>query len=398
MSGNEILRSRRLLSLVVPTVVAVVVLCVVPHRWCGRDARAWFGNERDCQLSLARGVEQSVLADAMDATSFSTGSARFDGEWLFGSYLMAGIGYSQLAMLHPDQRDWCRTRSEACIRLLQSPMVRAFDARSWSGEDPLASLGGSNGHAAYLGYLNLLLGLHRQAFGGQGEIAALNDRISAALMRRMVASPTGLIQTYPGETYPVDNCFVAGSIGLHHRVTGQPRPAVLQKWITDIREHVIDRDTGLLIQAVDNRDFTPLDEPRGSGTVLGLLAVRYADPDLARQLYEAVQGQLVGNWLGFGGVSEYPAGREGRGDIDSGPIVFGYGMSATGFSLGAARAGGDWRTFRRLYATTYLCGAPLRRNGTLQFVSGGQLGNAILFAMLTTPPLDLIAASTGEVE
>jgi hypothetical protein len=388
MRGNDTLRSRRLLLAIGPAVVALVVLFSLPNRWCARHARAWYGDDKELQLSLARGVEQLVLVDPIAPTSFSTGSERFDGEWLFGSYLMAGIGYCQLAAIHPDQTDWCRTRSAACIRRLQLPAIRAFDAQSWNGEDPLASLSGDNGHAAYLGYLNLLLGMHRKAFGEEETVTALNNRITAALIRRMANSPTGLIQTYPGETYPVDNCFVAGSIGLHQSLTGQPTSAALKTWLTNIREHVIDPDTGLLIQAVEQRDFTPLDEPRGSGTVLGLLAVRYADPELARELYKAMQWQLMGNWLGFGAVGEYPAESKGGGDIDSGPIVFGYGMSATGFSLGAARACSDWRYFRRLYATTHLCGAPLREGNTLQFVSGGALGNSILFAMLTTPPLE----------
>ena len=81
-------------------------------------------------------------------------------------------------------------------------------------------------------------------------------------------------------------------------------------------------------------------------------------------------------------VREYPAGQHGRGDIDSGPIVLGYGVSATGFALGAARAHGDARTFRALYATLHLFGAPRRDDGGLELLSGGPLGNAIALAML----------------
>jgi len=82
-------------------------------------------------------------------------------------------------------------------------------------------------------------------------------------------------------------------------------------------------------------------------------------------------------------VREYPHGHSGSGDIDSGPVILGYGVSATGFALGPARIHGDQALFGRLLRTAVLFGAPLQRKDTLEFVSGGPLGNAILFAMLT---------------
>ena len=43
---------------------------------------------------------------------------------------------------------------------------------------------------------------------------------------------------------------------------------------------------------------------------------------------------LADSVLGFGAVYEYPVAyrKVGRGDIDSGPLVLGYAVSATGFS------------------------------------------------------------------
>jgi hypothetical protein len=39
--------------------------------------------------------------------------------------------------------------------------------------------------------------------------------------------------------------------------------------------------------------------------------------------------------------------------------------------------------------TAYLCGGPHRRSGHWEYVSGGPLGNAILFAMMTAPPANI---------
>jgi hypothetical protein len=63
----------------------------------------------------------------------------------------------------------------------------------------------------------------------------------------------------------------------------------------------------------------------------------------------------------------------------------GFGVSATGFALGASRAHGDREVFTALYATTHLFGAPFDERGKRTHATGGPLGDAILFAMMTAP-------------
>jgi hypothetical protein len=114
--------------------------------------------------------------------------------------------------------------------------------------------------------------------------------------------------------------------------------------------------------------------------------ISFADYDFAHQLFDAAKSNLAKTVFGFGGVREYAKGTKGGyGDIDSGPVVFGYGLSATGFMLGDTRLFEDRDYFRRLYATAYAWGAPYEGGGRLNFVTGASLGDAIMFAMLTAP-------------
>jgi len=373
----------RIVGLAAGAAAAVAVTATLPAAWCGRGAAKWMEGDAARQLRLSRGVARLVCDESLSRSRFRTGVSQFSGEWLFGSYLMAGIGFAQTVMEHPELHAQHAPPARRCIEGMLTDEVRAFDRESW-GEDPLDGIDGPNHHAAYLGYLNFLLGLHRLAFG-EDSYAGLNDRITAALVRHIDASPIVLLETYPGEVYPVDNCFVIGSVGLHQRATGSDHGAAIRRWTERARAKYVDPDARLLIQAVDPADGSPADEPRGSGTALGLIALHYADPRLARELYEGLKASLAGSVLGFGAVREYPRRRTGRGDIDSGPIVFGYGCSATGFSIAGARRYGDDAFFRRLFATAHLCGAPVSRGDRREYVSGGPLGNAILFAMLTTP-------------
>jgi hypothetical protein len=356
---------------------------IVPHRWCMRGAEAWYRGDPETQAALARGMERWISGD-LTAAAYNTGSAKFDGEWLFGTYLMAGFGFGQSALEHPEWTERHAALMARCIDRILSPEVREFDRSSW-GDDPIETLDGSSNHAAYLGYFNLLLGLHRRV-DPASPYAGLNDRITSALARRLEKSPLFLLQTYPDEVYPVDNCAVAASIGLYDRVTGADHGALLRAWTERVRERYRDAATGLLIQAVDARTGAPIDAPRGSGTCLGAYFMSFSDPVFSGELYRAARRGLGGTFMGFGVVREYPpAFPGGRGDIDSGPIILGYGVSATGFCLAGARSHGDGDYHARLYATVHLYGAPRDAEGRREFVTGGPLGNAILFAMLTAP-------------
>jgi len=379
---------RIVLRTAVGLTLMVVGVGTVPHQWCSRfagggGASRWWEGDIQSQTAIARGVEQWVTAD-LGREDFTTGSSKFDGEWLFGTYMMAVMGLGQTALEHPELKGSHLPLIDHCIERILSEEVRAFDREAW-GDDPIESLDGESHHAAYLGYLNLALSL-RRLLGPESPSAEINDRITAALARRIGSSKIMLMETYRSEVYPVDNCAVVGSIGLYDRATGADHSELIRRWVGNCRKRCVDPETGLLYQCVSAWTGEAIDEPRGSGTTLGLYFLSFADRDFSRELFGAVQRSLAGNLFGFGAVREYPRGVTGTGDIDSGPIVFGYGISPTGFSLAGSRMYGDRELFGRAYASAVLWGAPLERKGRFEFVTGGPIGNALLFAMLTAQP------------
>lgn len=368
---------------VVAASLAVAVVLTLPGWWCRRGARGAFDGNPPGLRALALGAKALVLDAAFSPDQFHNQDKLFNGEWFFGSYFTAGCGFAQLVSEHPDLAAEFTPAATECVNRLLNPETRAFDTAMWGG-DALASLDGNDGHAAYLGYLNFLLGLERRVNPATPH-AALNDRISAALARRLLASPIGLLETYPNEVYPVDNGFVAGSLGLHERNAGTSHRAALDHWRARMREKYIDPASGLLIQAVNVTDGSDIDAPRASGTALGLWPIQSVDPAMAADLYRALVTHQRRTFAGFAAMREYAPGHSGLGDIDSGPVVGGIGLSPTGFALAGARMHGDFDTFRGLYASAHLFGAPAHRDGRLAYISGGALGNAILFAMLTAP-------------
>jgi hypothetical protein len=356
---------------IVPLVLFVLGALLVPSRLCARGSRALYDGDAEAQRELARGVEEWVTQD-LARVSFATGSSRFEGEWLFGTYMMAAMGFGQTG--DP-------ARVETCADAMLREQVGAFDREAW-GEDALASLDGPRGHAAYLGYMNLALAMHR-TLAKDSRYAALSDRISDALARRLDASRLALLETYPTEVYPVDNAAVLASIALRDRAAGdRAHAATLARALAEMRAKYIEPGSGLLLQSVD-AEVGRGSDARGSGTLLAVYFLSFADMELSRALWRAAERALATSVLGFGVVREYPVG--GRADIDSGPIAFGFGVSATGFALAGACIHGDPDRFARLWATATLFGAPIDRGDTRRWVTGGPLGDAILFAMATAP-------------
>ncbi len=366
--------------------IFLVALYTLPRYWCGRQAAALWSDRPAAIEPLARGVSAWVGGGVHDS-DFHTGSALFNAEWTFGSYFMAGMGLTQLVLRMPATHGRYLPIIDKCVDKLLHNSTRMFDTNAWK-EDAMRSLKGDKGHAAYLGDLNLLLGLYRQVNRDNARFNNHNRRISRALARRLEESDIGLIETYPGQVYPVDNAAVIGSLALFDRAEGSARHRkLLARWGEHTRHRYVHKDSGLLYQAVDASTGEPRDKPRASGTALAAYFLSFSHPALSAQLFAALKESVGTSFLGFGLVREYPSSvKGGKGDIDSGPVVFGLSFSGTGFAIAAARIHGDRGLFADLYSTAYLMGAPFQEEGRRNFVAGGPLGNAILLAMITAGP------------
>lgn len=290
---------------------------------------------------------------------------------------MAILGLGQIVREHPETRDAYLPAMRAAAARLADPLTLGYAKRKW-GANGLVAVKPDEGHA-YLGYINLALGMLR-AIDPDTPYAALNDRLTAALADRLDRSPTGLVETYPGETWPPDVAAVAGSIGLHAAVTGVDRRELLARWVDRFTRCAVS-PSGYLVQRVQSGTCKPVDAPRGSGTAIATYFVGFADAALSRRLFEAVRDRGRITRLGFGGVREYLDGAGGKGDGNSGPILFGASVGATGYALGAARAHGDRDFFAELYRSATLGRRALgaKKAGVPDLA----VGDALLLAMMT---------------
>jgi hypothetical protein len=375
-------RYRRVLAIVIGVVVAVTVAVALPNWWCGREADAWYRGDAERVHGLA---EEMVAFEADDDHRRATGSAGvIDGMWGLLTHQMTALGLAQVCLSHPGWRDrYAPVATRAAAKSL-APELRTVFTDAWHGEDGETGLDGPHGHA-YLAYPALALGMARlvdPAF--PADLARRQDALVAAYERRLLASPTALLDTFPGEAYPTDVAAVAAAIAVHGRATGVDHRAVLTHWAQQVRAAQIDRRTGLVLQRMGT-DGRMHDAPRASGTGLAAYFAGFADRGLAGELASAFFRQER-SVLGFGAIHEYGNGYQGAGDIDSGPVVLGIGVSATSFALAAARSTGRRDIFTRVFRTVDLLGVPLRSGSRRRFATGGVVGNALLLAFLTSGP------------
>jgi hypothetical protein len=365
--------------LAVFVVSSIATLAFVPRLVAGRDANRWYDGDLETQDALAENVAQRVMAQP-GLHFYHTKSARFDGQSAIAIYQMTILGLGQIVLEHPEKRaEYLPVMKHAAMQMTNENTL-AYAESVW-GQNGVVSMGPGQGHA-YLGYVNLALGMLR-AVDPDTPFRAQHDRISAELAERLFASKTGMIETYPTETWPPDVAAVAGSIGLHSKLSGVDRSVQLRTWAERFASCAVDPGSGYLVQRVRSGTCQPLDAPRGSGTAVSAYFISFVDRALSRRLHGALREQGRRTLLGFGGIREYAPGHEGKGDVNAGPILLAVSVGATGFAIGSARSNSDRDLYRELYRTAHLFGVPVSRDHGRGFAVGGALGNALLLAMLT---------------
>ena len=366
-----------------------VVTATFPAWWCGVGADRWFDDPQQ-QVAFAKAFEKHVQSELV-LGDFGTANEQYDGEWLFCTHVLGATGFAQMAIQHPQRKEQYVQQMENCIEKLLEDEMQRFDQKLWGNKAMETLDSDTEHHGAYLAYLNFVLSLHR-TLKPESRFASTNDLITETLVRRFEKSKLLLLQTYRNQVYPADNCLAIASIGLHDKATDAGNSEILDKIISNFRTVCIDKKSGLMFQAINNFSGKPLDEPRGSGTTFGLYFLSFADRKIAAELYQAARDELASSVIGFGLMQEYPkSSRGGIGDVDSGPVIMNFGVSPTGFMIAGTRIFGDRHYFKRLYRTSVLFGAPLKIGGQWEYVTGGPLGNAIMFAMLTAVPTEVMA-------
>jgi hypothetical protein len=179
-----------------------------------------------------------------------------------------------------------------------------------------------NGWSAYV--LGTKLSLEASATRNEKDVqefSALCNRISKAIQESTFPA------SYPGSAWPADAVICVASLSLHDRIFDGQYAQAIRSWVSRVEEHY--DANGMIPHSVRPFDGKTRESARGSSQALMLIFVREIDEQLANKQFKMFRDRFVDTKLGLAGIREYPSGEFGLGDIDSGPVILGFGGAAT---------------------------------------------------------------------
>jgi hypothetical protein len=215
----------------------------------------------------------------------------------------------------------------------------------------------------------------------------LTERVNA-IVARFHASPQMMLESYPDECWTFDHCVALDAIKMADCLDGTDHSKLIHDWIAMAKQKLVDPKSGLLISSFTMRG-APLIGPEGSSIWMVAHSLQLLDEDFARDQYQLARKELGTVTLGFGYAHEWPENWKGDADIDSGPIIPGFDISAgsSGMAFIGASSFGDDPFLASLAATVDFAGFPSRTDGRLKYCASNQVGDAALLYAATLGPL-----------
>ena len=288
-----------------------------------------------------------------------------NAEWGLFTLSFSTYGLANLAKQQPDLRaEAAATIGRAIAVALTPPLRQPFE---FDNEMPATGRAPSlPGSVLYLGHLNLMLGCHRQLVPGS-PYRHLHDSLSAALAARFRQASSGNLPSYPGRRWLPDNTVALASLALHSRLTGSAHADAGQRWVARAKTQWLAPPTGLLASMVDTAG-QPSEGPRGSHLGWSIWFLAQVDSAFARQQYALYQRHHSTNLGVLRMYREFSGSYEtGAGNVDSGPLILGYGIPATAFAFADAVALRDYRNAQRLRRVISLGSRDIREGDELRY-------------------------------
>lgn len=311
-----------------------------------------------------------------------------NAEWDFMGRTFLALGLLDLALHEPELE-------EGCLAVVDAMLAETLRLEAERGQHHFllpyargAPFRGPSGRSLFVDGELLLVAAARRLVAEEPGLRGVVRERAAACAAAMEAGPVLSGESYPDECWAFCNAAALAGLRLADAVDGTDHGDLARRWVARARERLIDESSGLLVSSY-HWDGRHRDGPEGSSIWFAIHALWLVDEPFAREQWERARPALGEQLLGFGWAREWPRGREGPVDIDSGPIVPGLEASASSSGLGilAAATAGDDEWLAALLRSLDLGGFPLEEDGELRYAAGNQVGDAVLLRALVHGPL-----------
>lgn len=297
-----------------------------------------------------------------------------EAEWPFMATCFFAYACANLAKCDPLIRDEALEHMRWSIEALQTPRLTGFITNHFGPPFAKKNLRASpfvHGH-----FLNVVV-RYREVSGDE-RFDGLAHRVASALSKAYEKDDQGVLASYSDMWWLSENFVALSALARYDRVFDRNTARVTSKFLSSVRAHYTDKATGLFATCVFPKTRVSLQGPRGISVMYGLHFLKDFSEDYAAEQYALARRILIRSALGLAAVREFPEGAEGTGDVDSGPILFGLGPSASGFAIGAAAVMDDRQTAMRLLRASVLAGIPQYSEGKLRYETMPTVGQAVI--------------------
>ena len=192
------------------------------------------------------------------------------------------------------------------------------------------------------------------------------DEIAAAFNQ----APSPWLESYSASAWPADNVVAMASLAAYDRHFHTKRyTATISTWLEKVKQQ-LDPDSGLIPHATDPDTGAIREGARGSSQSLILSFLPEIDPVFAAEQYTLYREHFLSYRLGRAGIREYPKGQQGSGDVDSGPVIWDIGGSASVVGQRAAAMNGDGLLYADLKGSLQAFGFAYSWKGKKRYLFG----------------------------
>jgi hypothetical protein len=237
------------------------------------------------------------------------------------------------------------------------------------------------------GEIALMLASRRMLEEKEEYKPLLTERINI-ITEEFNRSPHLVLESYPDECWTFDHCLALDAMKMSDYLDGTDHSKLIRDWVAMAKKKLIDAQSGLLVSSFTT-DYIPLGGPQGSSLWMVSHALQILDADFAQDQYTRARRDLGEITCGFGYAHEWPASWKGPANIDSGPIipVFNISAGSSGMAFIGASAFDDKPFLQSLCSTLDFVGFPTRKSGSLKYSASNQVGDAALLYAATLGPL-----------
>lgn len=200
----------------------------------------------------------------------------------------------------------------------------------------------------YLEHLNIILGCYQPVCGTR--YLKLSTKISKHLVKATMTQKNAHARLLPhvNMRWCADQAAILYSLWLYDQNNNTSLSnAPINAWLDVMKDRGIHPETGLFVtEILGTRKYSK--QPRGCSLAYMIYYMSHFASEVAMDQWVRFKNHMYVSKAGLCGFREYLPSYTGGWTPDSGPIIFGVGIAASGLSLKAAAALGDHEVYQKL--------------------------------------------------